>query len=286
MLARDGDARTTDRGGRSSRPSSTVSLLWIAAILVSASHARADDATAGASTAPVTSDQAAPLREPAPPPASIAAETDAATMGQGTADPAMTDRGTPREQTPADATASDATPSDLQTPAPSARARSDHRLSLWLGFSHWFGGTFGSPDGIGTPGLGVGVRPGLSFLEVRARYTVSVTALTLPAGGSSTVGFASLELVATHGLELDRNRIDLYAGPLGAMVHSSGITGAMGFVIGVQWTFVIGTSADVALGVTFEGRQVFYVLPGDPHDILNSPRRDGQMDLGVVLTAL
>jgi hypothetical protein len=165
-------------------------------------------------------------------------------------------------------------------------ARSDHRVAVAIGFSHWFGATFGSPDGFTTPALAVGVRPGLPFLELRLRYSIALQRLQLPRGaGDDHVGFASLEVAATHGLEVAGSRIDLRAGGVGAMVHARSVTGGAGIVIGAEWSFPTGLPPDFAVGVFFDARVLLYVLPGDAGDIFSpAGRRDAQLDLGVVLT--
>jgi hypothetical protein len=181
----------------------------------------------------------------------------------------------------ADATAAGAPPST--PPAEEIRpARSPQQMAIWIGFSHWYGETFGSPDGIGTPAFAFGVRPGLAFLDVRVRYTVAIDALELPDGEPSNVGFLSLELALTHGLSLGRQRLDVFAGPLAGVVHADGGSGIVGVVLGSR--LMIAAGRDLAIGGFFEGRQVFYVLPDDPEGILEQPRRDGQLDLGVVAT--
>jgi len=181
----------------------------------------------------------------------------------------------------ADTTTAGAPPST--PPAGEIRpARSPQQMAIWIGFSHWFGETFGSPDGVGTPTFAFGVRPGLSFLDVRLRYTVAVDALELPDGEPSNIGFLSLELALTHGLSLGSQRIDVFAGPLAGVLHADGGSGILGAVLGSR--LMIAAGRDVAIGGFFEGRQVFYVLPDDPEGILEEPRRDGQFDLGVVAT--
>lgn len=166
--------------------------------------------------------------------------------------------------------------------APAAPARSAHRLAVELGFSHWFGDTFGAPDGFRTPMLSVGVRPGLPFLEVRLRYAVALAGLALPEGGDEVVGFASLELLATHGLAAGTQKLEVLAGPVATLAHAGGASGGLGLTVGTQWTFAL--TGELALGVFFEGRTLFYVLPGDSRDLLDDPRHDAQLDLGIVAT--
>jgi hypothetical protein len=155
-------------------------------------------------------------------------------------------------------------------------------MAVWIGFSHWFGETFASPNGIGTPTFGLGVRPGFAFLDVRLRYTVAIDALELPDGESSNVGFLSLELALAHGLSVGNNRLDVFAGPLAGIMHANGASSAVGVVIGSRLTIAAGRG--LAMGPFFEGRQVLYVLPSDPQGLFEQSRRDGQFDLGVVAT--
>lgn len=162
---------------------------------------------------------------------------------------------------------------------PVAPEPSNHRLALELGFSHWFGETFGSPDGIGTPAISVGVRPGVRFLELRARYAVAVTRLPLPGGGREHVGFASLELAVGHGLSIGNQRLEVYVAPLAALVHASEASLGGGLLLGTRWLFATRMPAETTIGVFFEGRQIFYTLSAG-----GAARRDGQMDIGVAAT--
>lgn len=151
-------------------------------------------------------------------------------------------------------------------------------LALLLGFSHWFGPTLGSPDGVSTPVVAIGVEPGVRFLEARARYTVSVTPRAVPGPAEHRVGFASLELVGKHRLSVGSQHMEVLLGPFATLAHAGGVGVGGGLVVGARWTFSRGTEATPALGIFFEGRQVLYRLPGDTGDA----RRDAQMDLGVV----
>lgn len=168
-------------------------------------------------------------------------------------------------------------------PAPEARP-SDRQLSLSLGFSHWFGPRLGTPEGLDTPTVSLGVRPALRFVELRLRYAGSTRALDLPTGVRSHVGFVSVEATVTHGLAVGAQRIDLYAGPLATLVHSNGATAGMGILIGTRLLIRAG-KAGIAIGPFFEARSVFYKLPGERGGLLDPGRRDAQIDLGVVATA-
>lgn len=160
--------------------------------------------------------------------------------------------------------------------------RADRRVAISLGFAHWFGETFNAPDGMTTPTLSVGMRPGLSFLELRLRYSLAVKALPLPERDKEHVGFAALEVALTHGLEVGSSRIDLLAGPFAGLVHAGGVAPAPGALFGAQWT--VRVVSNFALGGFFEGRMFWYVLPDDSRNLFSSPRRDAQIDLGLLAT--
>lgn len=159
-------------------------------------------------------------------------------------------------------------------------ATSPTRAQVSLGFSHWYGETFGSPDGYTTPVVAVGVRPGVRFLEVRGRYTLSVRPLDLPAGDAARVGFGSLEVVALRELRRGDETLVASAGPLALVDHAgrAPVRGGYGLALGLEYLFALGPTS--ALGVFVSTRQVFYTLPGDAS--LRSPRRDAQIDLGVI----
>lgn len=170
-------------------------------------------------------------------------------------------------------------------PAPVERARlSDRQLSLWLGFSHWFGPRLGTPEGFDTPTASLGVRPAVRFVELRLRYAGSTRALDLPTGVKSGVGFVSIEATLTHGLAVGAQRIDLYAGPLATLVHSNGATAGMGILLGARFTIRAGNTG-LSFGPFFEARSVFYKLPGESGGLLDPGRRDAHIDLGLVATA-
>jgi hypothetical protein len=174
------------------------------------------------------------------------------------------------------------TPTPTAAPTATAPARSDHRIAVWLGFSHWFGPTFGSPDGFTTPTIGIAVRPGLPFLEVRLRYTIAIGPVQLASGADEHVGFLSLEVALSHEISFDEQTLEIYAAPFGTFVHAAGATGGAGIAVGARW--LIDLSDTVSLGPFFEGRTVFYVLPGDMGDLFDNPHTDAQLDLGAVLS--
>jgi hypothetical protein len=161
---------------------------------------------------------------------------------------------------------------------------SGHRVVAFLGFAHWFGPTFGSPEGFTTPVAGVGVQPGLPFLEVRLRYTIAAGPVQLPSGADEHVGFLSLEVALTHIMSFGGQSIEIYAAPFGTLVHAAGATGGAGVAIGARW--LVDLSDSVALGPFFEGRTVLYVLPGDTGDLFDDPHNDAQLDLGIAVSIL
>lgn len=162
------------------------------------------------------------------------------------------------------------------------RARSPHRVAISVGFSHWFSPRLGSPDGITTPSLMVGVRPGIEILELRLRYTIGVLPIAIPHAASENVGFATLEVVLTHGASWAGQSIDFHAGVHGGLVHAGTLTGCFGVVLGLAWT--LDVSSEVALGPYFETRLVSYPLPGDGFSFPEHLQGDAQIDLGVALT--
>lgn len=161
-----------------------------------------------------------------------------------------------------------------ETPSP-------HRVRVSTGFGHWFGSTVGFPQGISTPTVGLGVRPGVSFLEVRAQYAFSTKRLQLPSGAESHVGFALLGLVANREMRLGNQRLNVYAGADGLLVHANDTGFGFGMVIGAEYLFATKLGAENAFGVFMNAREVFYRLPGE-RTKLTDP--EAQFDLGVVMT--
>jgi len=160
---------------------------------------------------------------------------------------------------------------------------SSTRVRVALGFGHWFGSTVGSPKGISTPALGIGVRPGVSFLEVRVEYALSIRELDLPSSNSSRVGFAVLELVANKEMRVGDQTLNAHVGPLGVLVHAgSRVGGGFGLVIGAEYLFNLALAFPSAIGVFVHAREVFYRL-GPERTTLTTP--EAQIDLGVVATA-
>jgi hypothetical protein len=163
---------------------------------------------------------------------------------------------------------------------------SPSRISLGLGFSHWFGSTFGSPDGYTTPAAYIGIRPGVPFLCVQLRYSLSLVEHSLVGDENDRVGFASLEVLANREFRADGQAVNLFAGPLALMDHA-GLDGAgwgYGIALGAEYLFPSERRLGHRVGIFLGAREVFYVLPGDDARLFSDPRRDGQIDLGVVTT--
>lgn len=173
-----------------------------------------------------------------------------------------------------------AAPAWAESPEP-PEGPSTHRLRVATGFGHWFGSTVGFPHGISTPTVGVGVRPGLSFMEVRAQYTFSTKSLRLPSGAESHVGFALLELVASREMRVGNQRLNAYAGLDGVLVHARDVGYGFGMVIGAEYLFGTKLGAQNTFGVFMNAREVFYRLPGE-RTKLTDP--EAQIDLGAVMT--
>jgi len=146
-----------------------------------------------------------------------------------------------------------------------------------VGSSHWVGQTFGTPIGLSTPGVAIGVRPGLQWLEVGLRYTLAVQVLPLPGGTYSRVGFIGLEAALVKELRVGEQRLALGAGPAAAIIHSGlGAGWGVGPVLFARWIIDVGER--LGLGPFFAMRPVFYTLPGDAALL---GRQDMQADLGV-----
>lgn len=140
--------------------------------------------------------------------------------------------------------------------APAAAHPREARLDL--GFSHWFGPTSGSPDGLTTPAVSLAVQPGPSWLEIAARYTLSVPAVAGARGSAVGIGFASLAPLGRHTVRDEHGDVVLCGGPL--VLHPRL---AVGPALGVQG--------------------VYYTLPGYAGSFLDDLQREAQIDLGVTV---
>lgn len=160
-----------------------------------------------------------------------------------------------------------------------------------VGFAHWFG-TFGTPEGLRTPMVAVGFRPGgrLALIEVGARYTGALQAVTLATaadvddprfGAPQHPGFATAEIGAVHGITAGRQRIDVRAGVFGGLDHGpDGVGPVGGAAFGARWLFAVGGAW---AGIALAARDVRFDLPGETVALA---RHDGQVDIGFVLVAL
>ncbi len=178
-------------------------------------------------------------------------------------------------------------------PAPPA-APPPARLGVMvgIGFSHWYGGTFGAPVGFSTPGLNVALRPKLRWLELTAAYTLSYRDLPLPNGERGIVGFASFGASLLKELRFDGQRLALAGGPQGGFVHTPrGVGGALG--ARVKAHYLIEAGPTFAFGPAFEARATLYSLPGSGTPLyrldgsgLTAGHSDVQVDLSVAFAWL
>lgn len=156
---------------------------------------------------------------------------------------------------------SPATPAPSEATTAATAPERPHTLYVGLGFSHWYGNTFGAPAGFTTPGLNLAVKPGLTWLEVTATYALAVKGLPLPDGTTGLVGFALAGLSVTRELKLDRQRMGLACGLVGGLVHVPLRVGAaMGARLKAH--YLIEVAPWLAIGPAFELRAVVYGLPG------------------------
>lgn len=157
---------------------------------------------------------------------------------------------------------------------------SRQRVWVAVGFSHDFGATYGAPDGLKTPMVGLGLRPGLSFLELRARYTYSVAPLARVDGGSERLGLASLAAVLTRELAVGGEAMDLFGGVLGLVSHGSapGVGFGYGATLGADYLIDLGRLG-LRLGPCLAVHALFYGAPGEAGAV----RREAQVDLGIAV---
>lgn len=152
-----------------------------------------------------------------------------------------------------------------------------HTLSAAIGFSHWFGPTLGSPDGVDTPVVEVGVEPGVDFLEVRARFTPAL------ASASAVDGFGGVGLLLRHGLSSGRQEVGVRGGPeVFGVATSEGMRPGVGAMVGAEILISVGQGASrPRIGGFFAAHELTYTLPGEVDaDLLGDAHRDAQIDLG------
>ncbi len=230
----------------------------------------------------------APSSDPGPEPSGV----------DGTAAPAADEEASPAEPTPGDeadadtapgpepapAEASPAEPSPAEpspaepSPEPAPRGTGPERtwMQVSLGFSHWYGGTFGAPVGTYTPGLIVGVIPH-EVIELQLAYTVSVVTLPLPDASESHVGFLTLALMLRSELRVAGERLVLAGGVVGGMVHThNGVRGVLGGAVAGR--YLIGVDDVLAIGPFLDVRALLYELPSSPLPIYEL--RDGELIAG------
>lgn len=150
-----------------------------------------------------------------------------------------------------------------------------HVLGVGLGFSHWFGPTLGSPDGFTTPVVHVSVRPGVDFLEIRARFTPNL-------GEGEVRGFGGGALLVRHSLRVGRQEVGVLAGPevLGVATMEA-LRPGVGAVVGAELLIAAGAEGSPRFGGFFAAHEVIYTLPGDAgSSLFSGARRDVQVDLG------
>ena len=161
---------------------------------------------------------------------------------------------------------------------------SPRRLAIGIGFSHWFGTTFGSPDGVSTPTLFVGVRPALRFLELRFRTTFSVVDFDYRTGRHGPASFTSLGLLVEHELHVGRQSLGVFLGPEVIAVRADGTSFGFDLALGFDFLIETGLRPRHTVGLFVAAREVFYRLGSDSASLFDASLRDGQIDLGVMTT--
>lgn len=163
---------------------------------------------------------------------------------------------------------------------------SPRQLSLQIGSSHWYGPTVGTPVGLTTPAIVVGVRPGLRWLELRLGYTRTVRALSLATTGEKQhVGFVNLDAAITHELRVDGQRMVMGGGPVVGFVHATeGSALAIGAALFAR--YLIDITGTVAAGPYLDVRIQYYAFPGSGMglgDVYDAGDSDLQSQLGIAL---
>lgn len=137
-------------------------------------------------------------------------------------------------------------------------------VTISLGFSHWYGDTFGAPIGLSTPGLTVG-WVATSWLELQLGYSISVMELPLPndegSEDRSRIGYLTLAVLLRRELDVAGERLMFGAGPLVGVVHTKdGLGLAAG--AGMVSRYLIAVSEQLSVGPFLDARAVIYALPG------------------------
>lgn len=189
---------------------------------------------------------------------------------------------------PTIAHAEDQKQADKGAAARAAREQRQYRVTIGLGFSHWYGGTFGAPTGMYTPGITVGFVL-FPWLELQAAHTMSVIELTLPDQTQSLVGFETLGVIMRRELRIGTERLTFGAGFAGGVVHSrGGVRGAVGAVLVARW--LIAITRQFSLGPFVDARALLYELAESPKPIyaveegkLQAGHSDVHVQIGVML---
>jgi hypothetical protein len=162
------------------------------------------------------------------------------------------------------------------------------QFNIQLGFGHWYGATFGSPIGVTTPALTLGVRPGLKWLELRGYYSIAVRPLeNLSTGLPTTVGFAAWDVALTHEIARDGQRMVMGCGPSAGFIHvDQGVGFSFGADIFARYMIRLGNV--LAIGPFVDARAMLYELPGSSAPILlfedynlRYGHSDAQIQIGV-----
>lgn len=180
--------------------------------------------------------------------------------------------------------APDATPADAVPASPEQAVFGPYLATISIGFSHWFGGTFGAPPGMTTPGLTLGLVP-TEWLELQLAYSIAAVPLSMPDASESHVGFATLAVLIRRELTFARERLMFGCGILGGIVHTqNGVRPAFGTAFVARYLVLVADG--FSIGPFLDGRLVFYELPESPLPIFDygqSGHQDFQIQLGAAM---
>jgi len=215
--------------------------------------------------------------------------------GAGAGAPAR--RGPPEDSSPPDDAASGDTEPDATTASAAQDAEETpdtsyrdpgYRYTVGLGFSHWYGETFGAPPGIYTPGITLGWFP-LPMLELQLGYAISAISLELPDDEESHVGFATLALMLRVALQVNGSSLSFAGGIVGGMVHTGG---GVGGVVGgaITTRYMVRTGAGLHVGPFIDARALLYTLAETDQPLyefdggrLRPGHSDAHIQIGVAL---
>lgn len=191
----------------------------------------------------------------------------------------------PTEASAPESRADDAAPpASLRAPATPL----DYHLVISLGFSHWFGPTFGAPAGIYTPALTLAWAP-VSWLEIGVQYAGSLIELHVTPGVTSQIGFTTLSLVITKEITIAGERLTFGAGPMVGMVYDiAGVGAVVGASIVAR--YLVQLRDALLLGPFIDARATLYELPGNAAPLfaltggeLQVGHADAQIQIGVAV---